>query len=402
MNIKLTEIAAVILSNICLLVFTTASAQENDILSIKVSPVEGEEFRFGEMQKAIFYFENISDRMILLESIQPLCGYAQKVQISGAVYGSIGRNKATDSFIYNPLTQCLTDYSFHGGLVLPGDSMSVHALFRAVTQTEEFIIYCLVSENTYNDIRNASEASNVYIFDIDKKEDAIFAYIPFTEPSWKRVANANSVIEPWQHSMHLRSAIIPNLHQNATNKHVQTEEDNSGVKFEQKEIFLKQRIPVANEFFSSHEAKATASTISKVPEEDLLLAYSHCWRKYIVFENDSCWFLSSRNQVKKGELLGIFPPVLLNEIDSRGRTKIRTGDKQEGFGPNVKKSTRVFWNSYPVYFGDGMYTSGEFLHLNADELLGFLRLAKDKGFRIRTGPIVIHSHRYYELEKVSE
>lgn len=141
---------------------------------------------------------------------------------------------------------------------------------------------------------------------------------------------------------------------------------------------------------------SVASRISTKKDNELKLAFCSALDGYVVFENDCSWVLASRDQVEKGDLLGLFPPILLRDIDSSEYVRVRIGDKQEGLGPDAKESSRKFWNSYPVYYGDGMYTRGEFLHLNRDSIDDFLRQAYAEGQALKTRTYYFRA-RYYVL-----
>lgn len=82
------------------------------------------------------------------------------------------------------------------------------------------------------------------------------------------------------------------------------------------------------------------------------------------------------------------PLGMLRDIDATGNVMVRVGERQEGFGPERRNAGWEFWGVHPVFYGDGMYTRGEFIELNETNLRGFLEQA-----RRRRGAIT--QRRYY-------
>jgi hypothetical protein len=101
----------------------------------------------------------------------------------------------------------------------------------------------------------------------------------------------------------------------------------------------------------------------------------------------------------KGELFCNCPASLFKDIDQRGSVRIRIGDKQEGFGPEEHPAERKFWDIYPVYYGDGMYTRGEFISVEKNHLLSFLQQLTEKNKTLIEHPYFFSS-RYFELGEI--
>ncbi|MDQ7778877.1 MAG: hypothetical protein RDV41_04105, partial [Planctomycetota bacterium] len=83
-------------------------------------------------------------------------------------------------------------------------------------------------------------------------------------------------------------------------------------------------------------------------------------------------------------------------IDGGGPIRVRVGEKQEGMGEEVKEANWKLWDTYPVSYGDGMYTRGEFITLDQGNILQFLEKAGEKGGRL-TVTFYFFKSRYYEL-----
>ena len=65
-------------------------------------------------------------------------------------------------------------------------------------------------------------------------------------------------------------------------------------------------------------------------------------------------------------------------------------------GSKERPAGRKFWDRYPVYYGDGMYTDGEFLHVSKKELKDFLLDVRQHKAGLQTVNYFFDS-RYYEL-----
>ena len=102
------------------------------------------------------------------------------------------------------------------------------------------------------------------------------------------------------------------------------------------------------------------------------------------------------SQAERGALLPSVPPELLKDIDTAGSVRVRIGDKQEGFGPERHDAGRKLWDKYPVEYGDGMYTRGEFIRIGAKDLLAFLQQVKSRAGRLTARHYYFKS-RYFVL-----
>jgi hypothetical protein len=97
-----------------------------------------------------------------------------------------------------------------------------------------------------------------------------------------------------------------------------------------------------------------------------------------------------------GARLGAIDLLLAKEIDQYGGIRVRIGDKQEGLGPEDRQAGWKFWDRYPVSYGDGMYTQGEFITIDKTQLLEFLTTLYQKKLRMKRQPYFFGS-AYYEL-----
>jgi hypothetical protein len=64
-------------------------------------------------------------------------------------------------------------------------------------------------------------------------------------------------------------------------------------------------------------------------------------------------------------------------------------------------SPRKLSDTYKVYYGDGMYTRGEFVHLKKDQVMAFLQEAGKRGLTLGINYCYFRD-RYYTLEGQEE
>jgi len=161
-------------------------------------------------------------------------------------------------------------------------------------------------------------------------------------------------------------------------------------------------IPIHYEtdIFALEIAKETASKISGLPITDFKVTYSSALDGYVVSEDIKSWILKNKNQSSKGQLYNNCPASFFNEIDKKDSASIRIGNKQEGLGPEEHPAGRNFWETYPVYYGDGMYTQGEFFYINKTNLLTFMQQLTEKSLSLNQHYYYFNS-RYFELVPVN-
>jgi hypothetical protein len=74
----------------------------------------------------------------------------------------------------------------------------------------------------------------------------------------------------------------------------------------------------------------------------------------------------------------------------------RVGEKQEGIGPERRSSRWNFLEEYPVFYGDGMYTHGEFVEISPEDAASFMKKIDKKYSIKRVGYFI--SQYFYDLE----
>jgi len=349
-----------------------------DALSIELRPSNGTFFDFGELSDSHFVIRNRSTSVIVVQRIRPLTVGNEPVVISSSVYGSVRKEKEVDGYYFNGMSQRSTQLPFHRGLLLPGEQLIVKSRYRPIAKQEELRISYYRSEQTYDGTTTSMKPFRIYIPVKDKDNALSGRYIPFTRDRWKEITAEYHSIRPLGSGNSPRAVLIPDI------------------EGKPQMLTFRVSIPYDELPFCLEDAKITASRISGIDEQKLRVAFCSSFAQYVVFQDDCSWLLSSRNQKEKGNLLTVFPETLLNDIDSLENIRVRVGDKQEGFGPDVKKSSRKFWEHYPVYYGDSMYTRGEFLHLNKGQVVEFLRLARRKGKILKQRNYFFRA-RYYTL-----
>jgi len=92
------------------------------------------------------------------------------------------------------------------------------------------------------------------------------------------------------------------------------------------------------------------------------------------------------------------PFTLYKEWDEGKTVQFKVGDKQEGMGPNRNSAGWKFLDHYPVIFGDGMYTHGEFVNVSPEEAPEFWKRIHGK-FAIKRINYFFDDH-YYDLESM--
>jgi hypothetical protein len=109
-------------------------------------------------------------------------------------------------------------------------------------------------------------------------------------------------------------------------------------------------------------------------------------------ENPKC-FCETLNGFVEDE-----PFSLYKEWDEDKTVEFKVGDKQEGTGPNRKSAGWKFLDQYPVFFGDGKYTHGEFVKVSSADAPEFWKRIHGK-FAIKRINYFFDDH-YYDLESM--
>ncbi len=386
-------------------------------VTLDVKPVDSVSFVFGEFQKVAFTLKNVSDWRIVVTSIQPVVNWGEEaISLFGAVYGKIDRDSEKDLYIYNMLSQRRTKQTFYEGLLLPGESVTIHHVYRPVAQKEQFrVSYCVLDKTTSND-RQATTPLAIYIPNVNTNKQrrpatsrmsfkvntnrwsmSSLYYYPFDIKRWKALNQVGKPITRIGTDCSYRAVLIPDLHD--FRKIVLSDPKKTG--WSRSVQSYTKVIPIScdSDFITFETALKTVGRI--IPGKrfrECKVIYCRSLSGYLVSEVGYSWILTNPNQTNVGTLLpGKLHPLLAKEIDVKGSIRVKVGDKQVGFGSDVEKADWKFWDHYPVIYGDGMYTQGEFIEITQEQLLDFLRAAYQKGFVLNRRPYYFDS-AYYVLE----
>ncbi len=352
----------------------------DDALCLTVMPFDEEPISFGKLASLFFVVQNNSKHVVVIQQVTPLNDVNEPLTLSSSVYGSLRKDDAADAYEFNPLSQQATQLPFYGGLLLPGEKVVALSRHRPVAKREELRITYYTSSQVYDGSIESMHPFQVYVRAQEKEAISPRRYVPFTMARWNEINGTSTVTRSLGPDNMSRAVIIPTLEDKAISLDVSV-------------VFRYEGAP-----FCLEDATRYASRISGKSVDLLRFGFSSFLNQYVVFEEGVSWLLASKEQKDKGSLLTAFPPVLLNDLDSSPYIRVRIGDKQEGFGMGGMKSSRKLWDCYPVYYGDGMYTRGEFLHLAKEEVVEFLRLARTKG-KILKPHNYFFSALYYTLSE---
>jgi hypothetical protein len=351
--------------------------EKNNYLSVKLMTDGNKNFEFGKYTQTSFVIKNISEKALVVTYIKFLSKSEDTIRLAGSAYGSVRKIDNQDGYSYNELNQQMTGMAFYAGFLLPGQEVTIQQSFRPVAFIESLDISYISSISNYDVTKESLKPFNPYI--PEYIEGKMPNYYPFDEQKWFKLHQAYPKIETQVGpDAPKRTVLLPDL--------------------KQKEQHLTLTIPINYESkaFTLEEAQEAAGKISGLPVKDSNLVYSSALGGYVVIENSKSWILKDRDQRSQGTFYDNCPVSFFKDIDQIGTVRIRVGDKQEGFGPEEHPTKRKFWDTYPVYYGDGMYTTGEFINVNKDNMLSFLqRLTEDN--RSLKEHYYFFGSRYFEL-----
>ncbi len=370
---------------LCVLVLTGAffalsveAAERDKALSLTLKPAGQNKFEFGQVTPAVFTLKNLSDKAIMVRVIDPITNQGEDaVVLSSSVYGSISKSKNEDAYYYNRVTQRATQMSFDAGLLLPGEEVSVSCRYRPISLSETFSVEYVSAKRKYDGSVKSLAPLIVYLPDRKGGIGARAAYRPFVAENWLEISKAAPRTGEIGPGVSQRAVLIPGLAARPAD--------------------VKVHVSVEFEAFFVDSARKTAARITGAKPGDVELAYSSSLGGYVILEKDSSWLLRNEQQRDRGNLLPPLPPGMLKDVDAKGSVRVRVGIKQEGFGPEKHDAGWKFWDVYPVFYGDGMYTRGEFIQIGKSELLNFLLQVKAKRGRITENRYYFRS-RYFVLE----
>jgi hypothetical protein len=353
--------------------------QKDEVLMLTLQPARGGDLVCGAVTKVDLIVTNRSKRVVVVERVAPTTTLGNEpADLAGSAYGSISRNENDDTFTHNAMAQQETHLAFHSGLLLPGEALNVRLQYRPVARSETFEIAYRVSAQDYDRSPATLAPFKVYVPDESASPMGDRTFVPFTHDRWVASLAPDGV--PGRRGPHAprRSVLIPDL---------------AGAPEHQRQDVS---FALDENAFCLEDARATASGITGRPAQSLRLAYSSAFGGFAVLEGSDAWLLKGRQQADRGQLFASFPPVMLMDVDTGRTIRVRVGETQEGFGPDARESAKRFWDVYRVIYGDGMYTRGEFVTLARDEVLAFLKEARQRKMTVGLTTYFFGS-RYYTL-----
>jgi hypothetical protein len=340
-------------------------------IELSVERADKKPFALGETAETRFHLKNVSDEILVIDDLAPVSNLGEElIRLSGGVYGSVTKLPDRDVYEYNSLSQ-MASMAFYGVLLFPKEELSVLTRYRPIgSTTEEFRI-------DYHSLGSPAENKyRIYAEREEKTNRSTSEYVPVSNEAWQRRASAHAEIRSWEPDSSPRAVLIPEL--------------------KEKPDSLSARVTMqfADDSFPLEKAQAVGKRIAGDGGSEIT-GYSQALGGYVVSGHEACWVLSSPLQTDRGPLYAVAPPLLFKDADA-GEVQIRVGDEQKGEGPKEEPSGRTFWNRYPVYYGDGMYTHGEFLHISGKELKDFLLDLRQHQARLEIVNYFFDS-RYFQL-----
>jgi hypothetical protein len=351
-----------------------------------VAPAAGGVCEFGVVADFHLVVHNHSPNAIVVTRIAPSTAGNEAVYLSGAVYGEVTKDVDADAYTYGSLSQQMTRFGFDAGLILPGEELLAVAPYRPVAQQDSFEIAYTMASNAFDGSAQSLQPFNVYVPlapPPGEQFSMLTHYAPFTPERWRALSAEKTPVRSLGPDNSPRAVLLPD--------------------FEAKPEVMETKVnfAYAGAPFLLEDARTVASRINGARDAPVELAYCTAFKGYVVFESDCSWILESPDQKKRGNLLPAFPPVLLTDVDTLSHVQIAVGDEQVGSGPTLRESTRLFWDRFPVFYGDGMYTDGEFVHLERDEALEFLRKAQERHMALASHEYFFRS-RYFVMGRPAE
>ncbi len=351
------------------------------VLSMLVTPQQGEKFKFGELTDAEFTLKNLSKTAVLVSEIVPVTNKSEEgIILSSPVYGNVQKVEGEDAFRYFRLSQQETREPFHACMMLPGEEVAVVHTYRPVAREESFEVKYIAGVEEDAETTHPLGKYHIYIPDTSRDPYmGIITYRPYDRARWKFIAARETVVRPPGPENPLRAVLIPDL-----------------PSIPDKSFSLQVDFALKRNAFTLESAAETAAKVTGKEAGSLELIYCNALEGYIVNEENYAWLLTDRKQTSRGTLLAHVPSALLKDLDKAGEVKVRVGDKQEGFGPEKRHANWLFWNKYPVFYGDGMYTHGEYISIKAEDLIGYLSAMNEKGKELKVHTYYFRS-RYYVI-----
>ena len=370
--------------------------QQKKLISATLLPKDSKQFKFGQLTESLLTLKNLTDNAMVITQVY-IGSDGNSVTLSNSVYGSIDKSDESDIYSYHPLAQHATQLPFYVGFLLPNQEVSVSYVHRALTENESLKIEYVLSYAKYDGTPNSLKPFNVYLSSKNDNQ-MVTEFHLFNENKWLDICHSMPNTHLPGPDAPLRAVIIPGLRYS---DEPSSPPDENEAELKTQNSLIGIGIEDRDKIFPIESARKIAYAISGTNNNIKSIGYSIILGGYVVSEKDLSWLLQSDKQKERGALLPIFPLSLLEDMDKGNYVKIKIGDKQEGLGPEEHKANRNFWDTYQVFYGDGMYTQGEFIHINKTELFNFLKKVKGKDMAITQHKYFFRS-RYYVLQMPKE
>ncbi|MFO7958215.1 MAG: hypothetical protein R6X33_14105 [Candidatus Brocadiia bacterium] len=305
-----------------------------------------------------------------------------EVSLAGSAYGGLLKSSERDAFRYDSLAQRQAG-PFYTGLLLPGQEVTVETSYRPIVRAESFRVLYAAAHQAYDGTAGSLAPFRVYIRETGNT--MVCTYVPFTGERWRQIVSANPTVRPVGPDAGERAAVIEDVPRRP----------------DAKQAVLEFQPEYSTAGFFLEEARERAAEIAGAEPEDLRLVYCEALGGYVVEPEGGGWILTGPDQNARGARLPPLPAVMLRDVDEAGNVKVKVGDEQEGFGPQEHPAGWSLWGKYPVQYGDGMYTRGEFVHIDAAKLREFLAEVHSRGGSL-TDWRYYFRYRYYVLEVPQE
>lgn len=373
---KLISIAAVIL-------FATGGvwAQKVKRSALNLELTSEPELTTGSQSACTLAITNSTRYLMVVTSITfPDNERMAPISFLGTVYGGISYRKDEDAYHYNSMVQRETGVPFCYGIVFPGTTRMVSFSVLPFAAEEKLVVHYVMAQGRYYGKEPNWSPLEIYV--AETNAGYAVRYV-------RAGADALDSLEP--------EPVIPyGRNPGASGKHVIIGNLQS---LKEKRAFYTMK---AREGIAFAKDKAQKAVERLMPGHKFSLHYISRLSCYLVEPQDAkahCFLLESADQLAPGGPLPHEAKTVVELLENPVKAQLRVGDKQEGIGPGGQPAGRKFFDR-EVYYGDGMYTQGEFIEVAEGDWRDILARISRQGASIRKCHYYFQSF-YYEM-KVAE
>lgn len=343
-------------------------------VSIGIKRTDGKPLVGGEVSDVLVTLYNRSKCAVVVQELIPTYHRGEDpIVLSGPVSGEVAA-RDPGGYVYDSTPQTMSRIPLHAGLLLPGQAMQVRTQYRPVSVNECILVRFVQAAQPY-DGTPASLAPLTVLIPDAVRDAAVRNFVPFTDDGWRAVCKSMPVAVPTGPGAAERAVIVTRAAElTPATAPMMTY---PAITFD---------FPIIDEF------RTQAVVIAKRPMNELALGFSNALCAYVVAEGDRRWMMTGNKQTERGKALPTFPLPLLKDADC-GSIRVQIDPKQ----PAAKPEGQKFWDVYPVEGGDGRYTNGLFITVDAAALPAFL-----DAVLAHHGALEMHEYffrsRYYVLK----